>query len=435
MEKGKIGFSTATSLVIANMIGTGVFTSLGFQVLDIKSGFAILFLWFIGGIISLCGALVYGEIGSAFPRSGGEYNYLSQLYHPVAGFLSGWVSATVGFAAPVALAAMALGKYSAKVFPDINPTLLAISVVAVLTLIHSVNLKLGSAFQRLFTYAKVIVIALFLLAGAFYIPEHDMSFMPGTASIKEIFSAPFAVCLIYVSYAYSGWNAASYIAGELDNPQRTLPRSLFIGTFVVMIIYVLLNFIFLYSVPINELGGVLEVGYLSANKIFGLRIGNFMGLVISFLLVSSISAMIMAGPRIINAMGEDMHMLRFFAKKNKNNIPYVAIVVQSLITLLLILTSKFESVLTFVGFILNLFTFFTVFGIFIIRKNKLGMEGKYKTWGYPFTPIIFLTLNAWMLFFVMKNNTAESLIGFLLLAIGFLIYYVGKKYETGKSVE
>ena len=432
MQKGKIGFSTAISLVIANMIGTGVFTSLGFQVLDIKTGFAILCLWFIGGLISLCGALVYGEIGSAFPRSGGEYNYLSQIYHPIAGFLSGWVSATVGFAAPVALAAMALGTYSSKVFPNINPSILAISVVAVLTLIHSINLRLGSAFQRVFTYAKVFVIALFLLAGFFYIPEHEFSFLPQANTLKEIFSAPFAVSLIYVSYAYSGWNAASYIAGELDNPQKTLPRSLFIGTFVVMVIYVLLNFIFLYSVPINELGGVIEVGYLSANKIFGLRIGNFMGLVISFLLVSSISAMIMAGPRIINAMGEDMHMLRFFAKKNKNNIPYIAILVQSLITIVLILTSKFESVLTFVGFTLNLFTFFTVLGIFIIRRKKLGQQVTYKTWGYPVTPFLFLALNAWMLFFVFTSKTTESLFGLLILAVGAIIYYLGKNYEKRK---
>ena len=429
MQKEKISFSTATSLVIANMIGTGVFTSLGFQVLDIKTGFAILVLWIIGGVISLCGALAYGEIGSTFPRSGGEYNYLSQIYHPVAGFLSGWVSATVGFAAPVALAAMALGTYSSKVFPDLNPTVLAISVVAALTLIHSINLKVGSAFQRVFTYAKVFVIVLFLLAGFFYIPEHEFSFLPQDLSVTEIFSAPFAVSLIYVSYAYSGWNAASYIAGELDNPQKTLPKSLFIGTFVVMIIYVLLNFIFLYSVPIEELGGVIEVGYLSANKIFGPRIGNFMGLVISFLLVSSISAMIMAGPRIINAMGEDMYMLRFFAKKNKNNIPYIAILVQSLITLILILTSQFESVLTFVGFTLNLFTFFTVMGVFIIRKRKLGIEGGYKTWGYPVTPIIFLALNAWMLFFVITNKTKESLFGLLILVIGLGIYQIGKNYE------
>lgn len=360
MKTHKIGFNTAVSIVIANMIGTGVFTSLGFQVLGIESGFAIIMLWVVGGILALCGALTYGEIGAAFPESGGEYNYLSKLYHPAVGFISGWVSVTVGFAAPIAAASMALGSYVNKVYPGVNPVLMALSVIAIITLIHSINLKAGSLFQRIFTIVKVVCILMFVGFGLFHIPQHTIAFKADSTAWNDIFSKGFAISLIYVTYAYSGWNAASYITGEMKNAQRNLPRALFVGTLVVMVIYTLLNYVFLYSVPIPELKGVLEVGYLSANKIFGAQVGQFMSLIIALLLISTISAMILAGPRVMKSMGTDIKGLKFFAISNKNNVPYVAIIFQSVIAVALVLTSSFQSLITYVGFTLNLFTFLTV---------------------------------------------------------------------------
>jgi APA family basic amino acid/polyamine antiporter len=425
--KQKVGFYTAVSLVIANMVGTGVFTSLGFQLYDIKSPFAIICLWLVGGIIALCGALTYGEIGVALPRSGGEYTYLSKLYHPAFGFLSGWVSVTVGFAAPVALAAMALGNYVNKIFPGVNPIWLALAVVAVITAIHATNLKLGSSFQRVFTLLKVVVIVFFIIAGFCITPDHATTLLPQAGSWKEIFSPAFAVSLVYVSYAYSGWNAASYLVEEIDNPRRNLPRSLFIGTLIVTVLYVLLNFIFMYTVPTDKLTGYVEVGYLSAVAIFGAQIGNMMGLVIAFLLVSSISAMIMAGPRITKTMGEDMQFLRFLARTNKNQVPFVAVITQSLITAVLVLTAQFESVLTFIGFSLSLFTFFTVMGIFIVRYRKMSEQSGYKTFGYPVIPVIYMALNLWMMYFVITDKPKESLFGLLNVALGGLVWFLGTK--------
>ncbi len=423
----KLGFTTAVSLVIANMVGTGVFTSLGFQLIDIKSPFAIICLWLVGGIIALCGALTYGEIGVALPRSGGEYNYLSKLYHPLVGFLSGWVSITVGFAAPVALAAVALGSYVSKIFPQVSVNLLAITVVGIITMIHTTNLKTGSGFQRIFTLLKVIVIVFFIIMGFTYTPEHVTIIGVQAGSWKEIFSPAFAVSLVYVSYAYSGWNASSYIAEEIDKPEKNLPRSLFIGTLVVTVLYVLLNFIFMYTVPTDKLAGYVEVGYLSAINIFGAKIGNLMGLVIALLLVSSISAMIMAGPRISKAIGEDLGKLNLLAKTNKNGIPYVAIILQSIITVVLILTAQFESVLTFIGFSLSLFTFLTVCGIFIIRSRGMHKNLAYKTFGYPIIPIIYLALNAWMLYFTITNKPMESLYGLINVAVGAIVWLVVRK--------
>jgi basic amino acid/polyamine antiporter, APA family len=262
----KIGLGTAISLVIANMIGTGVFTSLGYQVKDIHSVFAVLMLWVIGGIISLCGALVYGEIGKMFPNSGGEYNYLSKIYHPSIGFLAGWVSATVGFAAPIAMAAMALSTYTHSVFESVNEKVLAVTTIIIITAIHSFNLKAGSLFQRIVTVLKVCVIVFIIIAG-FTTKEHQTNLIAaGDQGWDIIFSGSFAIALYFVTYSYSGWNASAYMAGEIENPKRNLPRSLFVGTFVVTALYVLLNFIFLYTTPMNEYVSVAANGEVSGRR-------------------------------------------------------------------------------------------------------------------------------------------------------------------------
>ena len=430
----KIGFYTAISLVIANMIGTGVFTSLGFQLFDLHSVFTILVLWLLGGVISFCGALVYGELGVAIPRSGGEYVYLSKLMNPSIGFMSGWVSSTVGFAAPVALASMALGTYVHKIIPEINISACALTVVAVITLIHSLHLKLGSGFQKVLTLLKVLVIVGFIIAGFIHTPSHSITVLPQSNSMQEIFSAGFWVSLVYVSYAYSGWNAASYLVGDMENPQKNLPKALLLGTLIVTIIYVLLNFIFLYSAPMTELTGVLEIGHVSAFHIFGQTIGNMMSILIAFLLLSSISAMIMAGPRIIKSMGEDLPMLHLLAKTNKHQVPYLAVITQSCITVLLIVTAQFESVLTFVGFSLSIFTFLTVSSVFILRSKKVTNTG-YKTWGYPVTPILFLLLNGFTIYFVFTQKPTESLFGLLNVAIGGVVYFIGKQVSKQKKEE
>ncbi len=433
MSQHKIGFNTAVSVVIANMIGTGVFTSLGFQVMGMSSVFSILLLWVVGGVIALCGALTYGEIGSAFPESGGEYNYLSRLYHPALGFLSGWVSVTVGFAAPIAAASVALAKYVTKIYPQVNSTILSFAVIIVITAIHSINLKAGSIFQRGFTWIKVICIVMFIGFGLFYVPPHSISILPGPDAWTDVFSAAFAGSLVYVTYAYSGWNAAAYISGEIKNAQRNLPRALFMGTLCVMFIYTVLNYVFLYTVPVPELKGVLEVGYLSASKIFGSQVGQFMSLVIAVLLISTISAMILAGPRVMQSMGNHIKGLRFFATSNKNNVPYVAIIFQSLIALVLVATSSFESLITYVSFTLNLFTFFTVFGVFILRYRFKHLNTGYKTPFYPVTPIIFLVIILWVLINIIKDKPVESLYGLGTVVAGLAIYFLSNRKEKTES--
>src|SRR5216117_1327416 len=216
--KRTIGFVTACSIVIANIIGTGIFTSLGFQLNDIQSGFALLMLWVIGGIVALCGALCYGELAAALPRSGGEYHFLSKIYHPALGFMAGFVSATVGFAAPVALAAMAFGKYFVGVFGVGSPVLLSFVVVWVVTAFHLGNLRVGSAFQNISTLVKLLLVGALIGAGLFIHSKQLISFLPAPGDTAWIFSGPFAVALVYVMYSYSGWNASSYIISEVKKP-------------------------------------------------------------------------------------------------------------------------------------------------------------------------------------------------------------------------
>src|SRR5687767_13145296 len=235
----------ATAIVVADMVGVGVFTSLGFQVKDIPSGFSILLLWTVGGIAALCGVFAYSELGAMFPRSSGEYNFLSRAYHPAFGFLAGWVSATVGFAAPVALAAMAFGEYGKSILPNAPPLVLAIGVVWLVSLVQLTGVKHSSTFQLISTILKVVLIVAFLACGFVIGTPQPVSFAPHAVDFSYIVSAPFAISLVFVMYSFSGWNAATYIIGEVRMPERNVPRAMLFGTLIVLVLYVALNAVFL----------------------------------------------------------------------------------------------------------------------------------------------------------------------------------------------
>src|SRR6202048_709080 len=259
----------ATAIVVADMVGVGVFTSLGFQVKDIPSGFSILLLWVVGGVVALCGVFSYSELGAMFPRSSGEYNFLSRAYHPAFGFLAGWVSATVGFAAPVALAAMAFGEYAKSVVPDVPSMALAIGVVFLVSLVQLTGVKHSSTFQLISTILKVALITAFLIAGFVIGTPQPVSFAPSGADLSQVISAPFAIGLVFVMYSFSGWNAATYIIGEMTTPQQSLPRALLAGTLIVLVLYVALNAVFLHTTPIDRLAGQLDVGRIAGGWLLG----------------------------------------------------------------------------------------------------------------------------------------------------------------------
>lgn len=412
------------------MIGTGVFTSLGFQLVDIQSGFALIMLWVVGGITALCGALTYAELGAALPRSGGEYNFLSHCYHPLAGFISGWISSTIGFAAPVALAAMTFGAYLSSVFPLLSKTWLATILILVLALVHGSTRKNSAGLQWVFTLVKLLLILLFCVTAIFVVDTpQPISFVPHMDDWQAILSGAFAVSLIYVSYAYNGWNAATYLSSELDKPQQSLPRILLIGTLLVMFAYVALNFVFLYSTPIDSMVGKVEVGYVVAQSIFGDLGARLTGVIMSLLLISTVSAMTMAGPRVLQVIGEDFKALKALGVVNRYGIPRRAIYFQSALALIFVATSTFESVLVFSGFALALNNFFAVLGIFILRWRQPELARPYKTWLYPLPPIVFLVLIGWTLFYIFEKRPEEAGASVALILIGALFYWFTEKWS------
>src|SRR5947209_20247195 len=310
------------------MVGTGIFTSLGFQVGDLPSGFAIIAVWTVGGICAMCGALSYAELAAALPRSGGEYHFLREIYNPSLGFVAGWISATVGFSAPVAIAAMPFGTYLAEIFPGTHPLLLGLAVVWITTLVLLWDLRLGSAFQIGSTLLKVVLLIVIIIGGLSIRGAQPISFLPVKGDGGLVISAPFAISLYWVMYAYSGWNASTYITNEIRNPARNIPLSVGLGTLLVAVLYIAMNAAFLRTTPISEMVGKHQVALVAGTHIFGATGGKVMAALICLGLISTVSAMMWIGPRVTATMGEDLHTLTWLARRNARGIPANAILAQ-----------------------------------------------------------------------------------------------------------
>ena len=409
------------------MIGTGIFTSLGYQLVDIRSVFSILMLWVVGGILSLFGALSYSELAAALPRSGGEYYLLSRIIHPSIGFVAGIVSATVGFSAPAVLAAIAFANYFAPILPSINITITAVGIIICLNILHATNLSMGKAFQNWTTILKIGLILIFIIIGFLFKENQLISFLPTRSDLRLIISPEFAVNLIWVSYAYAGWNSSVYVVGEIVQPEKNIFRSIFIGTAIVTFLYIALNFVFLYVTPINELIGKVEVGYLSGVHLFGASLAKLVSFCIGLLLISTVSSYVYIGPRIIQAIGEDFDRLRVLSKTDSQGIPYNAFILQLLISLLFVLTSSFEQVLLYTGITLIIMSTVTVCSLFYLRYKEPDLVRPYKAWGYPWTPSFFILLNLWILYYSFRFQTLESLIGLGLMIISFGVFFIIKR--------
>jgi APA family basic amino acid/polyamine antiporter len=430
---GRVSWVTATAIVVADMVGVGVFTSLGFQVTDITSGFSLLLLWVVGGVVAICGAFCYAELAAMFPRSSGEYNFLRRIYHPAFGFVAGWLSATVGFAAPIALAAMAFGVYFKSIIPGAPPLLLGFAITWLAALVHLGGVRFGSAYHNVWTALKLVLIIVFIIAGLAFGDWQPISFMPSAVDLTQIAGAPFAISLVFVMYSYSGWNAATYIVGELRDPIRNVPRALFTGTAIVIVLYVGLNAVFLITTPMREMAGQLDVAIVAGKHIFGNFGGRIVGALICLGLVSSISAMTWIGPRVAMTMGEDSPLLRLFSRRSKQDAPTNAILFQLLVSNLLLLTQSFEAVLDFIQFSLTFCSFFAVLGVIKMRITHPKLPRPYRAWGYPVTPIIFLSVTLFMMYYLVVNRPLQSLAGFAMMLVGLVVYYVSRPLSNAPS--
>ena len=458
----QLGFAITAAIVVANMIGIGVFTTTGLMASALHDPWTILIAWVVGGAIALCGAATYAELGSMIPRAGGEYAYLRTAFHPAAGFMSGWASLTAGFSAPIAAAAMAFAAYVSKLVPGLDtpePWLaanleisgrhiftvalgaqqgVAIGLIIAVTILHSFDAKLGGWVQAGFTTAKVLLMVGFILAGVVlgHGDWHNLRAQHG--GLDNVGTQSFAIQLMYVSFAYSGWNAAAYVAGEVVRPDRTLPRALLAGTGIVMVLYVLLNLVFLYAVPSDTLAGpttgfhpVIEVGDAAARQLFGDRAGQIVTAVIALALISAVSSMVMAGPRVYAAMAADHALPHQLGRHNKRGVPMVAVVTQGVLGTLFVLVGDLGELLRFAMFTLVIFATLAVISLFVLRRR--GFHAPYRTLGYPVTPIVFIVASCWSAFAQIRANPKESLVAAAVLAVGGLIYAVFGQGARGRD--
>ena len=413
----------ATAVVVANMVGTGVFTSLGFQLLEIESTGAILWLWVLGGLCALCGALCYAELGAHHTASGGEYHFLTELIHPYAGFLSGCVSATVGFAAPIALASLTFGIYLATAFPFIPAKASATILIASIVVIHTRTYRESSSGQYFLTLLKLLLIAAFVITAFAF--GNDFSHQVTGASLLdtgEIVSGAGAIALIYVTYAYSGWNAATYILGELEHPQRDLPRALIIGCALVTMLYVLLNIAFLTSASISSMTGEVEIAFIVAETVLGESGAFIVSLLLSGVLISTVSAMIMAGPRALQRLGQDYRGFAWLGKTNEGVLPSNAIVFMGLVALVFLWTSTFEQILLFAGLVMAANTFVTVVAVFVSRRRRASGRGDGSVFNMPWYPVpalIFLAITGWTVLYTAVQYPVQLLVTATVIALGY----------------
>lgn len=417
-----VGLVTCAALVVANMVGTGIFTSLGFQVGEIPSRPAIMALWAIGGLLALCGALCYAELSAALPRSGGEYHFLGRIYHPSLGFMAGIVSIVIGFAAPVALSAMAFGSYLQGVFPAVSPLVASVAVVVLVTLFHLRDLRMSSVFQIFFTVVKIALV-LFLIVALFTAPVTPS--VAANAWTSYLLTAPFAVSLMFTLYAYSGWNAATYILGEVRTPSRVIPLALAAGTLLVMALYLGLNAAFLHAAPTELLAGKLNVAQVAAETVFGAGGGRMVAAVIALGLISAISAMVWAGPRVAMVIGEDYpRAFGWLQARTSTGIPVAAIAAQGALTLVLLLTSTFEQVLVYTQFALLACSFLAVLGVIVYRVKDPEAPRPFRVPLYPLTPLLFLAISAFAMIYTATVKPLEAFCGALTLVGGLAIYWL-----------
>jgi basic amino acid/polyamine antiporter, APA family len=427
-----LGLRTASLLVVATMIGTGVFTTTGFLLRDLGSQPAVLLAWLLGGLAAACGSLAYAELVAALPHNGGEYRLLGRIYHPALGFIAGFVSLVVGFAAPIAASAIAFGEYLnlALGSDQIPPLVSGVALVIGTSVLHSIRLATGRRLQDLFTLLKALLILLFILGGVFAIAPERLLGDGEPPVLDALFSPAFAVGLIYVSYAYSGWNAAAYVAGEVHDPGRQLPIALVVGTLTVTLLYLGVNAVFLGAAPPEELAAANErVGHVAAIHVFGESGGRLLSGLIALGLVSTVGALVMTGPRIYEAMGRDYRAMAWLARRVDGGGPLIAIWLQSSLALLMLITASFETLVSYAGFTLSVFAALTVAGVFVLRMREPDLIRPYRTWGHPFTSLAFIALMGWMVLHTIHERPLVVAIGTATVGLGWLAYRLARRSD------
>jgi APA family basic amino acid/polyamine antiporter len=439
----QLGIVSATALVISNMIGSGILTTTGFLAGDLGSVQLVLLIWGVGAVCALAGALCYSELGVNFPSSGGEYVYLTQAYGPTWGFMSGWVSFFAGFSAPIAAAALAFSDYAGYFFPALKlanarhligsgaweiklgpPQLVACLLIAAFAVLNCLGVRRAAGVQNVLTSVKVLVILIFLVAGFTFGEGSSGNFSQAAARTSQTpIYTQFFVSLLFIYFAYSGWNAATYVAEELKQPARTLPISLTYGTLLVATLYILLNVLYIYAVPLESMKGVVAIGSLAATHLFGPAVAGFFSAAMMLSLVATVNAMSTIGPRVYYAMAKNGAFFAAAAKVDSRwHTPVVAIISQAVCTMLMTM-SPFVDLLMYIGLLLNFFAVMSVASLFIFRSRQGWQKLGVVNFAYPLVPAFFVAMGVWITILAFKLRLKISLIAALTVAVGAMVYH------------
>jgi APA family basic amino acid/polyamine antiporter len=435
----QIGLLSATALVFSNMIGTGIFTTTGFLAGDLGDPWIVIGIWAAGAMVALAGALCYSELGINFPSSGGEYVYLTEAYGPTWGFMDGWVSFFAGFSAAIALPALAFSEYLSYVFPvlkstntmafgpfEIGPAQMAASaLIAVFTVINYFGIQFVSGVQTVLSGLKLAVLAGFLVLG-FAFGKGDWGNFSQHAVRTS--AAPlweqFATSLIFIYVAYSGWNAATYVAEELRQPEKTLPRALTLGTVFVAVLYALLNVLYIYATPLEQMKGVLRIGSQSSERLFGSDVAALFSVLMAAGLLASVNAMVTTGPRVYYAMAKNRAFFPAAAQVHaKWRTPVFSITIQGLCAILMCLT-PFRDLMFYVGFLLNAFAALAVASLFVLRKRPGWRRLATVSFAWPLLPVFFLVVGAWVAVSGILMRPSVSLTALATVAAGAVVYKI-----------
>lgn len=436
-----IGLRSATALVVANVIGAGIFTTTGFQAADLGNPLLIFALWTLGGMLAYCGALCYGELGAAMPEAGAEYVYLRETYGRAFAFMSAFVSLIAGFPAPIAAALKSLVRYLTAFFPILErdpvvaslvrlDDLIAVALVWALVAIQLRGQRAAIRFNNAATILKVAGIVAIILAAAF-LGRGDVG---NFSHVSESYAAmggdavmtALATSLIFVMFCYSGWNAAAYVASEIVEPQRNLPRALLIGTTVVTALYLGLNAMYLYGADVDQLAGKVEVGLVAARELFGSWGAGLVTVVLTVSLLASASAMTIAGPRVYYALGRDVSSFRLLAVTGASGAPTNALLVQGAVASVIIVSGRVDQILQYAGFTLALMSALAVSSVIVLRFRRPDMPRPFRTWAYPVPPLFFLAVTIWTMLWAFRGRPLESSLALLTVASGGVIFFASE---------
>jgi APA family basic amino acid/polyamine antiporter len=436
--RAAFGLATATFVVISSMIGTGVLTTSGFTTFFVGSNQLMLLLWVLGGVIAACGALTLCELAAAMPRSGGDYVFLHETYGPLAAFLSGWVSFLIGFGGPIAASSAAAAKYllaPLHLAPGSTGTiegLLATGAIVAFGAIHCVGRSATVRAQAAMTGVKLVI--LFGLALALLLAgDARWSNLADRPPITPKLGLSMASSLVFIAYAYTGWNGAAYIAGEVDRPQRQMPRAILLGTAIVTVLYLALNLGYALALSVADIGGVVAktgdvnavapIAEIAVGRLYGPRVAGPLSMAIGLTLFASVSAYVLTGPRVAYAMARAGQCPAFAGRLSPRfGTPVAATVLQVVWALVLLWTASFEKLLVYSGLGLAVFSMLTVSAVFVLRWRRPDLSRPFQTPGYPFVPLFYLISTGMLVVAVLRERPTEGWAAVATVLVGIPVY-------------